>query len=575
MHRRWLVNRTNPRFIKYLSATASISPALAQILINRGLRTSTEISSFLNPSLSQLTDPLDIDGMQNAVDRISLAAKTGEKVLVHGDYDVDGLTATAILIRALRTIGIDCDYFIPSRMVQGYGFKSSSVMMAKQAGATLVITVDCGITSFEAANFCRKEGIDLIITDHHEPVISHETDTEPLTTKTFSLPEALAVINPKLSGHQTPLYHLSGAGVAFKLAHALSMRHHGEFPADDFLDLAALGTMADIVPLTGENRCIVKEGLRIIGTGTRPGLQALKDVAGIGGKTMKPGLLAFTLVPRINAAGRIDDANAVVRLLLTDSAEEAFAVSQLLDKQNTERQRIEKEVYQAALHELKKKGILPVIVLGAEGWHQGVIGIAASRITEEFQRPAILLSFEGGIARGSARSIPAFDMNRALASCKDLLKAFGGHKQAAGLELEVKNIALFEERMNQFARETMSDDDFVPLLEIDAQVEFSEITFNLTRELETVAPFGYGNPEPLLGAKGLEVVSPRIVKDNHLKMKLRQRNQSIDAIGFDMASVFSTLAGDATVDAVFTPSVNEWEESRYLQLHLKALRPSK
>ncbi len=575
MHRRWFVNRTNPQFIKYLSATASISPVLAQILINRGLKTSAEISSFLNPSLSQLTDPFDIDGMQRAVERISVAAKTGEKVLVHGDYDVDGLTATAILVRALRMIGIDCDYFIPNRMAQGYGFKSSSVVRARQAGATLVITVDCGITSFEAATLCKQEGIDLIITDHHEPATDHQSDNKHVTANNDTLPDAVAVVNPKLSGRATPASHLSGAGVALKLAHALSLSHNERISIDEFLDLAALGTMADIVPLTGENRCIVKEGLRMINNGTRPGLRALIDVSGLGGKTMRTGLLVFTLAPRINAAGRIDDANAVVRLLLTDSAEEAFDISLLLDKQNSERQRIEKEVHREALDQLKRKGISPVIVLGDKGWHQGVIGIAASRITEEFHRPVILLSFDGEVARGSARSIPAFDINRALSSCKDLLRAFGGHKQAAGLELEVKNISSFEERMNSSAREALTDNDFVPLLEIDAQVEFSEITFNLTQELETLEPFGYGNPEPLLGSKGLEVVSPRIVKDNHLKMKLRQKSQSIDAIGFDMASWYENLRGDSAVDAVFTPSINEWEESRYLQLHLKALRPSR
>jgi single-stranded-DNA-specific exonuclease len=575
VHKRWFVNRTNPQFIKYLSATASISPVLAQILINRGLKTSTEISSFLNPSLSQLTDPFGIDGMQRAVERISAAAKTGEKVLVHGDYDVDGLTATAILVRALRMIGIDCDYFIPNRMAHGYGLKPSSVVRAKQAGATLVITVDCGITSFEAATLCKHEGIDLIITDHHEPAANHQPDNKQLTTNNDALPDAIAVVNPKLSGRETPASHLSGAGVALKLVHALSLSYKEGFAIDEFLDLAALGTMADIVPLTGENRCIVREGLQMINNGTRPGLQALKDVAGLRGKTMKTGLLVFTLAPRINAAGRIDDANAVVRLLLTDSAEEACDISLLLDKQNAERQRIEKEVHREALAQLKRKGISPVIVLGAEGWHQGVIGIAASRIAEEFQRPVILLSMEDGVARGSARSIPAFEMNRALSSCKDLLRAFGGHKQAAGLELEVNNISSFEERMNSIARETLTDDDFVPLLEIDAQIEFSEITFNLTRELETLEPFGYGNPEPLLGSKGLEVVSPRIVKDNHLKMKLRQKSQSIDAIGFDMASWYENLTGDAAVDAVFTPSINEWEESRYLQLHLKAIRPSR
>jgi single-stranded-DNA-specific exonuclease len=581
VHRRWFVNRTNPHFIKYLSADASISPVLAQILINRGMKTSAEIRAFLYPE-PELTDPFAMCGMQSAVDRISAAARKGEKVLVHGDYDVDGLTATAILIRALRGAGIDCDYFIPNRMAQGYGFKTSSVRKAIQAGATLVITVDCGITSVEAATLCRKEGIDLIITDHHEPIISHQlsdvsrqTDNEQPTTNSYTLPDAVAVINPKLFGLRTPVSHLSGAGVALKLVHALSLSYPGQFTAGESLDLAALGTIADIVPLTGENRGIVKEGLRMINNSTRPGLQALKDLAGLSGKILKTGLLAFTLVPRINAAGRIDDANTVVKLLLTDSLAEASDIALVIDKQNAERQRIEKEVHQEALHILKGKGVSPVILLGAEKWHQGVIGIVASRITEEFHRPAILLSIEGGVARGSARSIPGFDMNTALSSCKNLLRAFGGHKQAAGLELEVKNISIFEECMNRIAREMLSDDDFVPLLEIDAQVDFAEITFGLTRELETLEPFGYGNPEPLLGSKGLEVVSPRIVKDNHLKMKLRQRNQSIDAIGFDMASFYENLTGDTTVDAVFTPSVNEWEESRYLQLHLKALRPSK
>jgi single-stranded-DNA-specific exonuclease len=524
--------------------------------------------------------------MQTAVERISAAARTGEKVCVHGDYDVDGLTATAILIRALRGIGIDCDYFIPSRMLHGYGFKTLSVKRFKQAGATLVITVDCGITSFEAADLCRQEGIDVIITDHHEPIIreSAPPPTSPprggraregVSGDHFLLPDAIAVINPKLSGSLSPAFHLSGAGVALKLAQALSLFHHKLFEAQEFLDLAALGTMADIVPLTGENRCIVKEGLYIIENSTRPGIQALKDRAGIGGRTMKTGLLVFTLIPRINAAGRIDDANTVVNLLLTDSMNEALDISRSLEKQNSERQRIEKEVYQEAIHILKGKGISSVIVLGAEGWHQGVIGIVASKITEEFHRPVILLSIEGGLVRGSARSIPAFDMNRGLSACKDVLRSFGGHKQAAGLELEVANIPLFEERMNRIARETLTADDLVPLLKIDALVEFSDITFHLTRELEILEPFGYGNPEPLLGSKGLEVVSPRIVKDNHLKMKLRQRNQSIDAIGFAMASFFENLTGDTTVDAVFTPSVNAWEESRYLQLNLKALRPSK
>ncbi len=583
MHRRWFVNRTNPEFIRYLSATASISPVLAQILVNRGLKTHAEIGSFLTPEPSTLADPREIPGMHEAVERILLARGTGEKVLVHGDYDVDGLTATAILIKALRAIGIACDYFVPGRLVDGYGFKPSSVSRAKQAGANLVITVDCGITAFDAAVLCRKEGIDLIVTDHHEPALRNLAPpsipcgarlAEGKTSEHFLIPDAVSVINPKLSGNDTPVAHLAGAGIALKLVHAISISHPGGLAAEECFDLAALGTLADIVPLTGENRAIVRQGLRRMNSEVRQGVQALLNAAGVSGKKVNTRLLAFTIAPRMNAAGRIDDANAVVDLLLTDSPDEACEIAVLLEKQNAERQRIGKEVHEEALHILKSKEVSPVIVLGSDRWHQGVIGIVASRIAEQFNRPVILLSVDGTSARGSARSIPVFDITRALASCKDLLNGFGGHKQAAGLELHTDKISALEERINNIARETLSDDDLIPVLRIDAQVELSEITFNLIKELETLEPLGCGNPQPLLGAKGLEVVSPRIVKDNHLKMRLRQRSQMIDAIGFDMAQSFVTLAGDTPIDAVFTPSLNEWEEARYLQLHLKAIRPS-
>lgn len=586
MHRRWLVSRTNPPFVKYLSSAASISPVLAQILINRGIKTAAEIRSFLSPGLSQLMDPFEMEGIQSAVDRISRAVRRGEKVLVCGDYDVDGVAATAILMRALRAIGADCDYFIPNRMIQGYGFKPSSVTQAKRSGASLIITVDCGITSFEAAALCRKDGIDLIVTDHHEPFMGKAAPLsappgregwagEEVAGDHFLLPEAAAVVNPRLSCLQTSAANLSGAGVALKLAQALSLSFRGNSAVEEFLDLAALGTVADVVPLTGENRAIVAEGLKLINAGIFPGLKALKEAAGFGGKELKTGQLVFTLVPRINAAGRIDDANTVVRLLLTDSPDEAVDISLMLERQNAERQRIEKTVYQEAIHMLNEKDISPVIVLAAEGWHPGVIGIVAARIAEDFCLPVVLLSIEGDLARGSARSIPAFDINTAFSSCRDLLKAFGGHKQAAGLELEVRNIPQFEKRMHIIAREMLTDEDFVPSLEIDAEVEFSDITFNLTREIELLEPFGRGNPEPLLGSKELEMISPRIVKENHLKMRLRQKNQSIEAIGFAMASLYERLSSESTVDAVFTPSLNEWEDSRYLQLHLKALRPSK
>jgi single-stranded-DNA-specific exonuclease len=582
VHRRWLVNRTNPEYIQYLSKTASVSPVLAQVLINRGLKTSGEIHSFLNPHISQLSDPFDIQGMKLAVGRIITASKRGERVLVHGDYDVDGISATAILLKALKILEIDSHYFIPNRIEHGYGFNPLSVKKAKHIGAGLIVTVDCGITSFEAAALSRKEGIDVIITDHHEPVRkptsgarSEELGEKPYHD--FLLPDAFVIINPKLTPHASHLTNLSGAGIAFKLAQALVISvcgHESESVFSDFLDLAALGTMADVVPLTDENRVIVQKGLKLLENGAKPGLQALKQVAGIDRKGLKTGMLLFTIIPRINAAGRIADSNNIINLLLTDSDEEASNISAWLDRLNSERQQIEEKVYQEALSMIKKKGVSPVIVLAAEGWHRGVVGIVASRIAEEFYRPAFILSLEGDIARGSARSIPPFDICKALTDCKEFLKKFGGHKQAAGLELKSENILSFEGNINKIADETLAKNDFVPFLEIDADVEFFDISFNLTNEFEMLEPFGFGNPEPLLGSKGLEVLYPKIVKDNHLKMKLRQKKQSIDAIGFDMASFFDKISVAATVDAVFTPTVNEWEGMRSLQLNLKALRPS-
>jgi single-stranded-DNA-specific exonuclease len=579
MHQRWLVNRTNPEYIQYVSRTASVSSVLAQILINRGFKSSDEISSFLNPDISQLSDPFDIQGMKTAVDRIIAASKRGERVFVHGDYDADGLSSTAIMLKALKMLGIDCCYFIPNRMEHGYGFNPPSVKNAEQLGANLIITVDCGITSFEAAALCRKSGIDVIITDHHEPirktpsgVRSEELEEKP--SHDFLLPDAFVIINPKLTPHASRLTDLSGAGIAFKVAQALAMVHDSQFAFHDLLDLAALGTMADVVPLTGENRLIVKEGLKLLKNGGRPGIEALKNAAGIIGKDLRTGLLLFSIIPRINAAGRISDAANVIKLLLTDLEDEANEIAISLNKLNSERQQIEEKVYQEALCKLRSQGIRSVIVLASEGWHKGVVGIVASRIAEEFYRPAFVLSIEGNIARGSARSIPSFDLYRALSDCKELLKGFGGHKQAAGLELDSQGISCFEDRINSIADKTLSEKDFVPALEIDADIDFSDISFNLTKEFAMLEPFGFGNPEPLLGSKGLEILYPRILKDAHLKMKLKQNSQSIDAIGFNMASFFENLAVTNRVDAVFTPTVNEWEGVRSLQLNVKALRPS-
>ncbi|MBI4685786.1 MAG: hypothetical protein HY755_11385 [Nitrospirae bacterium] len=337
------------------------------------------------------------------------------------------------------------------------------------------------------------------------------------------------------------------------------------------LDLATLGTIADVVPLTMENRVIVKEGLKLIQDSRRHGITALKKVAGIDNRELRSELLSFTLIPRINAAGRIANATDVVRLFLSDNSQEAADLGIWLDRLNSERQKIEEEVYQEALSRLNDEEQDLVIVLSGKKWHQGVLGIVASRLAEEFNKPAFILAEENDIAKGSARSIPSFDICKGLAQCRDILISFGGHKQAAGIRLRVESIPAFKAALQCIIKSTLSEDDLTPTLEIDADITLSQVNTGLVKELSMLGPFGYGNGEPLFGSKNLAVINPRIVGKNHLKMRLKQGTYSFDSIGFDMG----TPAPPATIDAVFTPTVNEWEGGTSLQLNLKALRPSK
>ncbi len=584
MHSRWLINRTNPEYVRYLSKAASISPVFAQVLINRGLKTASDINDFLYPSISDFSDPFELPSMKAAVARVKLALHRHERILVHGDYDADGLTATAIMLQALRCIGIDAHYFIPNRMLHGYGFNKPAVDMAKKLGVKLIITVDCGINSFEAVCCADKAGIDVIITDHHEPTLSkeqramsNEEKGTSISLNPFKVPAAIAVVNPKLETHNSKLSNLSGAGVAFKFAEALAMEGGLPYSRDDvipLLDLAALGTMADVVPLTGENRLIVKEGLKFIQAGSRSGIRALKEVSGLNGKETRAGRLSYTLVPRINAAGRIADSKDVVELLISESEEESMKLSLWLDNLNRKRQEIEGEVHQEALERLREADMAPAIVLAGEGWHQGVLGIVASRIAEEFYRPAFIFSLENGIAKGSARSIPSFDICKGLAESGELLLSFGGHKQAAGIKLKAEDLSAFAHAISGIVKGCLNESDLQPVLEIDANIRLSEVTHELVEEFSLLEPFGLENPEPLTGAKGLEVVSPRIVGNKHLKMRLKKESVSLDAIGFDMAGLLKELQASPLAEVVFTPAFNDWNNSRCLQLILKAVRPS-
>ncbi len=590
MNRQWFVNRTNTEFVDYLSRTCSISPLIAQILINRGIKTPSDIYNFLNSDINHLSDPFEIPGMKSAVGRILQAKENQEKVMIHGDYDADGITSTALLLSAFDNMGIESYYFIPDRMKHGYGFSIYGVEKAKQIGASLIVTVDCGITSFEAVSLCNKIGIDVIITDHHEPFLKNEikhginsgyennntyTDFISSSTSQFLLPDALSIVNPKIMNGDSGLNNLSGAGVAFKLVQALDIKKALNFPCDYFFDIASLGTLADIVSLTGENRIIVKEGLKKLQNSNRPGLKALIEISGVNNRTLKTGTIIFSLIPRINSAGRISNADQVLKLLLTDKEDEAFDLAKELNLLNAKRQQIEEDVFQDALSQLKKKDLRSVIVLSSERWHKGVIGIVASRIAEIYNRPTFIISRDGGISRGSARSIPSFDLCEALTLCAHMLRGFGGHKSAAGIEIDTDGINDFEEMINRLAGKKLDEKDFSPMLQIDAEAKLSDIGFNIIRDIELLEPFGYGNPEPVIGSRNLDVLYPKIIKDSHIKMKLRQNGQSIDAVGFDMAMDYGKLLDLPRVDAAYLPSMNEWEGKQFLQLRLKALRKSR
>jgi single-stranded-DNA-specific exonuclease len=571
---RWLVSRTNPEYVSYIAGAASVSAPFAQVLINRGLKDPSRISSFLDPAVSGLSDPYDLPGMDKAVARIRAAAQRSQRVLVHGDYDADGVTATSIMVEGLRRLGIDTCYFIPNRMDHGYGFGEVGVQKAAETGAHLIVTVDCGITSFEAVTSANSLGIDVIITDHHEPALKQKPENGSLDSAIFSLPEAVAVLNPKLRPSLTTAADLSGAGVALKLMQGLLGGNADNVAG--FFDLAAIGTAADVVTVLDDNRIILREGIGLLRSGVRPGIRALREAAGMRPDFLRMSSLYYTLIPRLNAAGRMEDATDVVKLLTTDSEGEAGELALWLNRLNTRRQEVELRVYNEALEMAKTMDpSAGAIVLASEGWHPGVVGIVASRVAEEYNRPAFVLSLKDGVASGSARSIPAFDIHRGLSRCGELLRRFGGHKQAAGLSLNACNLAAFGHMISEVVMETLSEDDFVPVLNIDAAVSLSDITVELINEITRLEPFGYGNEEPVFGARGLEALQPRIVGNNHLKMYLRQNAYRIDSIGFDLGGMLPGIEGNGPVDAAFYPTINEWNGGRCVQLNIKALRPGR
>jgi single-stranded-DNA-specific exonuclease len=564
--RLWRLKEYDAEQAGELAAGGEVPQLLVRLLAVRGIGTPEEMHRFLSPSLADLSDPFLLTGMSAAVDRLVLALDRGETVCIHGDYDVDGVTSVALLFTFLQAVGFPAVYVIPLRLEEGYGLSPEGVDEAVRRGATVLITVDCGITSLNEAAYCRQRGIDLIVTDHHTPG--------------DILPEAVAVINPLQQGCSAPFRQLAGVGLAFKLAIALRsrLRDAGRFAGGrepnlrHYLDLAALGTIADLVPLRGENRVIAHFGLKELSDSRRVGIRALKQVSGVN-DPVGCGDVGFRLAPRLNAAGRLDDAKRGVELLLSEDPDHAAVIAAELDAANRERQEIEKEILADALRRAQDSlsAGRTAIVMASDDWHPGVIGIVASRVVEAFHRPTILIALQDGVGKGSGRSIPSLHLYDALAACGEHLLKFGGHKQAAGLTIDQETLEAFMDGFDDVVAGLLTEDDLTPVLQVDAELSPAEITTDLVKLTAALRPFGMGNPEPLFMLRNARLVQSRILKEAHLKLRLEAGGRQFEAIGFGMAG---RELGSGEVDLVFVPELNVWNGRESLQLRLKDIRPS-
>lgn len=561
----WELKTCDPSVVLELTGKLGIHAVAAAVLAGRGIVSPELGQDFLNPSLASMPDPYLLKGVPEAVDRLCQARSNRDSVCIYGDYDVDGISGTALLVSFLRWVGLTCSYFIPSRFDDGYGLNQNALQQIIDGGATLIVTVDCGITSVSEAEFCRRSGIDLIIVDHHSP---KET-----------LPDACAVVNPLQPDCPYPFNSLAGVGVAFNLLIALRsrLRQAGVFRKDpepdlrQWLDLVALGTIADVVPLIGQNRIYAHYGLKQLTASSRPGIEALKRVAGITGE-VSCGQVGFRLAPRLNAAGRIESAVPGVELLLGSDPLNSNAIAEELDAANAERQAIERSMLEEAIAMVEGDGGYPArrsIVLASAAWHQGVVGIVASRLVERYHRPTILIALdEDGHGKGSGRSIPGFHLLEALDASSEHLERFGGHRYAAGVSLVAGRLSAFATAFEAAAQMMLAGAELLPTLVLDAEVHPDDINPGLVDDLKRLEPFGAGNPEPTLLLRGVTVVERRTVGEGHLKLRLKAGGRILDAIAFRQADSDT----DGLRDVAFFPELNVWNNTTTLQLRIKDIR---
>lgn len=546
----------NRPFCDLLVKELGISRMLAQVLMNRGINSAKEAQNFLDAKTSQLLDPYLFSDMAKAVSMARRSIEKKEKILVFGDYDVDGVTALALAKNALLGLGADVEHYIPHRVNEGYGLNKEILRIVKEKKARLVVTVDCGTSSYKEVEELKRNNIGVIITDHHQPQDS-------------ALPKADALINPKVSGCGYSYQDLAGAGVAYKFCQALA-----EKPLFDELDLVSLGTIADVVPLLGENRVIVKEGLAQLSKSRRPGIRALIETSRLKNKKINSGFVSYILGPRINASGRVGSADIALDLLLAKDDAQAIESARYIELHNRQRQKIESQILEEAQSLLSRVNFKEdkVIVLASEGWHHGVLGIVASKLADRFNRPTIVISLSEGRCKGSGRSIKNFHLFEALMGCKDCLENFGGHAHAVGLVIDRANVEGFKHKINSLAKEKLCFEDLIPSIEIDMELKFPELTDKDIAGLEALEPFGRGNPEPLFFTRGLKLKGqPQVLNRGTLKFWASDGEVTYPVIGFGMSDLSESLTNADSFDLVYYPRIDDWQEKEEILLEAREI----
>lgn len=557
--------KLNEDTVNSISLKYHIPRVIATILLNRSID-DEDISIYLKKSMADIVNPTLMRDMDKAVERINTAIQNKEKIAVYGDYDVDGITSTTLLYDFLTSIGADVEYYIPDRKGEGYGINIMAVNKLFKQGIKLLITVDCGITAIGEVEFAKLQGMDVIITDHH-------TCKDRLPTA------AAAILNPKRPDCEYPFDALAGVGVAFKLVLALSMENglNTKETFNKYVDLAALGTVADVVALLGENRTIVDKGLTALENPKRVGLQAIMEVAGVLDKPISASTIAFAIAPRLNAAGRLGTATTAVELLLTTNADRAKEIALSLDAENRERQVTERQIFDEALEMIAKDPNFAkkkVIVLAHEDWHQGVIGIVASRLCERYYKPCILISHSNGIGKGSGRSIQALNLFEALTHCEKQLTDFGGHSIAAGLNINMSDLENFVKEINKYADEVLTEQDMIPSINIDCPLTEQAITLENAKMLSKLEPFGMANEKPIFALAKAQIINISSVgADNkHLRMRITKNNYTLNCIGFGMGEFVSMLNNGDFVNLAFQMEVNSYQGNETVQLLLKDIK---